>query len=84
MNTPIDPTINFAGSPYNIFPVGYSNGGHSIAKIQMEDAVYEYDGVVRRDLLQVLSNRNPFTNRIKTLRGVNYSAQTVWNKVVNF
>jgi hypothetical protein len=84
MNTPIDPMINFAGLVYNIFAVDYSNGGHFIARIQMEDAVYEYDGMVRRGLLQVLSNRNQFTNRIKTLRGDKYSAQMEWYQIVDF
>jgi hypothetical protein len=84
MNTPIDPRINFAGSVYSIFAVVYSDGNHFIARIQIDHTVYEYDGMVRRGLLRAVSNPNPLTNRIKTLRGNDYNVQMVWCRIADF
>ena len=51
MSTLLNPSIEFKGSHYTLFAVAYTNGGHFMARIQIVDSVYEYDGMCHHSLL---------------------------------
>ena len=55
-DTSLDSLINYNGSDYNIFAVGYVGGKHFIARIKIENTVYEYDGTVKGGLLIVVTD----------------------------
>lgn len=77
MDTPIAPSITFEGSTYDVFAVGYGVGAHFIARIRIDDDVYEYDGIKKHGLLQLIHDKNPFTKKIRS----ETLAQMVWHKI---
>ena len=80
MDTLLDSKIKFQGSEYTTFAVAYCNTVHFIARIKMNDGVYEYDGTSSQGRLHLLEFHDPFTEKILTISGNKYKAQMVWYK----
>ena len=80
MDTLLDSKIKFQGSEYKTFAVAYCNTVHFIARIKMNDGVYEYDGISSQGRLNLLELHDPFTEKILTISGNKYKAQMVWYK----
>ena len=83
MDTLIDSSINHKGSDYSLFAVAYTDEIHYIARIIIDNTVYEYDGMKYTGQLRLIKCQDPFARRIKTLSGSKYKAQMIFYKIDN-
>ena len=51
-----------------------------MARIQILDSVYEYDGMSNNGKFQVAERSNPLAEKIMTMSGSQYKAQMAWYK----
>ena len=83
MDTLINSSINHKGSDYSLFAVAYTDEIHYIARIIIDNTVYEYDGMNYTGQLRLIECQDPFARRIKTLSGSKYKAQMIFYKIDN-
>ena len=82
MPTLLDPTLCFKGSNYSIFAVAYTNETHFLARIKINDFVYEYDGMKVEGRLQIVTDTKPFSEKIITISKKDYKSQMLWYKKI--